>query len=649
MRRRIPAMVLALLWVWPFLYADEGQKDKTQVPSEHHEVIVTATRLETPPREVGSAVSVVSGFDLSRAKKTFVLEALREIPAIFVAQNGGMGEASSVFLRGANSEHTLVLLDGVELNDPINPSRSADLAHLFLANVDRLEILRGPQGPLYGSDALGGVVNIIPVRGQGRPRLTLTTSGGTYGTFTGQAALSGSAKTVDYSFGLSRYQTGGISAADAALTGNSESDGYENWTVSGRVGIAIHKNLELDFTGHAILAKTEIDNFGGPYGDDPNSSQDYRSFYFKGQMRGLFWQNRWEQRLAVALADSHRSHSNGPDAFHPLASEEGLYKGRMLTLDWQNNFFLHASHTLTAGLEYSREQGESDYVTKDSWGLYTSSFPSQEADVVGLYLQDSIRLADRLFAAAGLRFDHHSRTGGALTYRLAPAYIFKSTQTKIRASIGSGFKSPSLYQLYAPGTVFGPIGNSGLRPERSLGWDAGVEQPFFDGRARAALTYFHNDFRDLIDFSVIQGYVNIGRAETRGVEVEFSARPWEALSFSLVYTGLKAREEVQGTPLLRRPESMASVRLSYILLTRWTAAVSFDYVGSRKDVDYNAWPALTVTLPAYSLLNGVLSYEAARYAELFVRLDNILDERYEMVYGYGTLGFSTQVGVRVSL
>jgi vitamin B12 transporter len=321
----------------------------------------------------------------------------------------------------------------------------------------------------------------------------------------------------------------------------------------------------------------------------------------------------------------------------------------MLTLDWQNNFFLHASHTLTAGLEYSREQGESEYLTEDSWGSYSSVFPRQEADVVGLYFQDSIRLANRLFAAAGLRFDHHSRTGSSLTYRLAPAYIFKSTQTKVRASIGTGFKSPSLYQLYAPGTVFGPIGNSGLKPERSLGWDAGVEQPLFDGRATAAVTYFHNDFRDLIDFSVIQGYINIGKAETRGVEVEFSGRPWEALSFSLIYTGLQARDEVRGTPLLRRPENMASARLGYTFLTRWTAAVSFDYVGSRKDMDYNAWPVLTVTLPSYSLLNGVLSYETAKYAELFVRLDNILDERYEMVYGYGTLGFSTQVGVRLNL
>lgn len=649
MRRGVPTIVLLFFWASSGLFSGEQQKPKPQSPADHYEIVVTATRLETPSREVGSSLSIVSGFDLSRYKKTFVLEALREAPGVSVVQNGGMGEASSVFLRGANSEHTLVLLDGVELNDPVNPSRSADLAHLFLANVSRLEILRGPQGPLYGSDALGGVVNIIPGRGQGRPRLTLTSSGGTYGTFLGQAAVSGSEGPASYSFGLSRYVTGGISAADATLAGNSERDGYKNSTLSGRVGLVLRKNIEVDLVGHAIWADTDIDNFGGPYGDDPNSRQDYHSLFLKGQVRGLFLENRWEQKLTVSAVGSRRSHLNSQDEVHPLEYEEGLFKGRMLSLAWQNNVFLSAGQTLTAGLEYEREQGESEYLAEGPWGVSSSAFPRRTAETAGLYLQDSLRFADRFFATAGLRFDHHSRTGEALTYRLAPAYILKPSQTKIRASLGSGFKSPSLYQLYAPGTAFGPIGNEGLRPERSVGWDAGVEQPLFDGRARAALTYFHNDFQDLIDFSVTQGYINIGRAETRGIEVELSARPREELSLGLIYSRQDARDKTQGTPLLRRPKDILSARLAYSFLARWTAAAALDYMGRREDMNYNVWPAETVTLPAYALLNGVVSYEAAKSTQLFLRLDNILDRRYEMVYGYGTLGFSIQAGVRLDI
>jgi vitamin B12 transporter len=649
MKRSVSAAVLVLLLGSPGLFSEEDKQEKSQAAPERHEVVVTATRLETPPREVGSAVSVISGFDLSRFKPSLVLEAMRGAPAVAITQNGGSGGASSVFLRGANSEHTLVLLDGVELNDPINPSRSADLAHLFLANVDRLEILRGPQGLLYGSDALGGVVNIIPARGSGRPRLTLTSSGGTFGTFLGQAAVSGSGGPVDYSFGLSRYETGGVSAADSTLAGNSERDGYRNWSFSGRVGIALAANLEADFTGHAVWAKTDIDNFGGPYGDDPNSTQDYRSYFLKGRVRGLFLQNRWEQRLAVAVVDSRRSHRNRPDGFHPGEAETGEFRGRMLAVDWQNNVFLDAAHTLTAGLEYERELGESEYLTEGPWGPYSSLFPRRGAGTIGLYVQDSLRLAGRLFATAGFRVDRHSRTGTALTYRLAPAYIFKATETKLRASVGTGFKSPSLYQLYAPGTAFGPIGNSGLKPERSRGWDMGIEQPFLGGRARAALTYFHNDFQNLIDFSVLQGYVNIGRAETKGFEAELSARPGESVSFGLAYTRLEARDEASGAALLRRPKNTVSARIAWDFLKRWTVAASFDHMGKRQDVNYNVWPAATLSLPAHSLLNGVVSLNAGRGAELFLRLDNILDARYELVYGYGTLGRSVQAGVRLVL
>ncbi|MDH4271048.1 MAG: TonB-dependent receptor [Candidatus Aminicenantes bacterium] len=649
MRKPVWTAALILFASVLFLFPSEDQKTEAQKTSEHHEVIVTATRLETPAREIGSSVSIISAFDLSLFKRTFILETLRDVPAISSSQNGGMGGASSVFVRGANSEHTLVLLDGVELNDPINPSRSADLAHLLLANVERIEVLRGSQSPLYGSDALGGVVNIISKRGEGRPRLTLTSSGGSFGTINGQAAVSGAAKSVDYSFGLSRYKTSGISAADSGLAGNSELDGYTNWTLSGRLGIALRKNLELDFIAHSIWAETDIDNFGGPYGDDPNNTQDYRSLYLKGQARGLFLKNRWEQKLAVAVVDSRRSHHNRPDEGHPGEAEEGHFAGRMFTLDWQNNIFLHPAHTMTAGLIYEKEQGESEYLSESLWGPYSSLFPLRKAETIGLYLQDSLRVAGRFFATAGLRYDRHSRTGAAVTYRLAPAYIIESSQTKIRASLGTGFKSPSLYQLYAPGTVFGPIGNDNLRPERSLGWDAGVEQSLFKGKARAALTYFHNDFENLIDFSTSAGYINIGKAETKGVEVEFDLRPWENVTFSLVYTRLEARDKTGDTRLLRRPEDTLSARFAFSFLTRWTAAVSIDHVGRREDMNYSSWPALSVTLPAYSLLSAVVSFEAGRNLQPFIRLDNILNARYVQVYGYGSPRFSIQGGVRLSL
>jgi vitamin B12 transporter len=641
-------IVLAFAGAPLLLISGEQQKQKTSPPPEHHEVVVTATRLETPAREVASSVTVISAEDLSRLRRNFVLEALQEVAGLSLLQNGGQGGAASVFLRGANSEHTLVLLDGVALNDPINPSRSADLAHLETVNVERLEVLRGPQSPLYGSDAIGGVINIITRKGEGKPRWTLTGAGGSYGTMTGQAAVSGSSRGLDYSFGISRYETRGISSAGSAYTGNTEKDGYTNLTLSGRIGFRLRDNLEISLIGRAVRAKTDIDNFGGPSGDDPNNSQDYRSEFFRTEFRSLLLKNRWEQKLGFAVVHSRRDHRNLQDEFHPLESETGFFESRLFKMDWQNNFFVHPANTLTLGLEFESETGESEYLSEGPWGPYGSIFPRQKAKTVGFYVQDYLRLADRAFAALGVRFDHHSQAGDAVTYRLAPAYIVPASRTKFRASWGTGFKSPSLYQLFAPGTHFGPIGNPDLKPERVAGWEAGVEQPLLGDRLRLSAAYFDNTFRNLIDFDVSRGYINIGRAETKGVEVEFEARPQDGVSFIASYTRLRARDLTDGTDLPRRPKHKWFALVSYTFLTKWTASFSFEHTGERMDFDYSAWLARPVTLPAYALLNAVISYQLRPGLEAFCRLDNILNEKYEMIYGYGTPGLSLQGGVKLS-
>jgi vitamin B12 transporter len=650
MRRWWPRLlILILLSPALSISAEDDPKQKSTPPAEHHEIIVTATRLATPAREVGSSVTVISGERLATLKREFILEALRESVGISVSQNGGPGQVASVFMRGANSEHTLVLLDGVALNDPINPSRSADLAHVYFDNIDRIEILRGPQSPLYGSDALAGVVNIITKRGQGPARWTFGASGGAYGTFTGQAGVSGSTDRLDYSLGVTGFATRGISAASAWRPGNSERDGYRNLTFSGRIGIELKKGLELEVLGRSVSGRTDLDNFGGAYGDDPNNRQDYRSLFCKLQLRGLFLRNRWEQKLAVSVVDSRRTDDNPVDNLHPQESESGVFKGRLLSIDWQNNFFLSAAQTVTAGVEVKQEQGESNDTYVFDGFESPSRLPLERASTVGLYVQDSIRLADKFYATAGVRYDRHSRSGEAVTYRLAPAYIIAATGTKLRASVATGFKSPSVYQLFAPGTIYGPIGNRGLKPEKVQGWDAGVDQTLLDGRLRCSLTYFRSDFENLIDFSFSRGYINVGRAISRGVEAEIELRPERNLSLSLLLTHLDARDTITGERLLRRPENTLSVIVHDDFLKKWGASVMFDYVGTRRDFDYTAFPSAPVSLSPYSLLNGVVTYRATPDIELFARLDNALNARYEVVFGYGTPGASLQVGAKLTL
>jgi vitamin B12 transporter len=627
----------------------QEKNEKAESVSERHEVVVTATRLEVPAREVASSVTVIPAEELERWKRASVLEVLRDVVGLFTVQSGGPGAAASAFIRGANSEHTLVLVDGVELNDPMNPSRSFDLAHLTLENVERVEILRGPQSPLYGSDALGGVINIITKKGSGKPKVTLASSAGSYGTFVNRGGISGSAKNLTYSFGLQQSSMQGISAASSSYPGNSENDSWRNLSLSGRFGMILGKTVEIDLTARSTLARVDLDNFGGPYGDDPNNIQDYKHVLLHGQIRGLFLKNRWEQKLAISLVDSRRSHDNPADETHPFDSEKGRFQSRSVKLNWQNNFFIHPANTLTIGVEHEQEEGESEYLMTGSWGSSASDFPLQKARLSGIYIQDYVRWADRLFAAAGLRYDYHNQAGGALTFRVAPAYIFQATGTKLKASLGTGFKAPSLYQLYAPGTYFGPIGNSSLRPEKCLGWDIGFEQPFFGQRARLGVTYFRNQFKNLISYDSTQGYINIGKAESRGVEVDIEARPSEGLSLNAAYTRLETRDKIQNTDLLRRPKAMLCAALSYAFIDKWSLSVSFNYTGKRKDMDYTVWPAREVVLPGYGLLNGIISCDMNSNIELFVRLDNILDARYEMIYGYGALGFSAQAGAKLSL
>jgi vitamin B12 transporter len=642
--------VAAVLAAAPRTQLLESQKTQSPPPpNPRHEVVVTASRLETPAREIASSVTVVAGADLDRTRVANVLEALRDAVGLSVNANGGPGSASSILLRGSNSEHVLVMLDGVELNDPMNPSRSFDFAHLGLDNVDRVEVLRGPQSTLYGSDALGGVINILTRRGRGRPSLSLTTQGGSYGTLSNGLDFGGSAGVFNYSLGLSQFSTKGFSAASSAFAGNAEKDAYRNLSLAGRMGLALPGGIEADLIVRAVSAKTSLDNFGGPNGDDPNSTQFYDSLFLRGQARALLAGGRWEQRLGLSYVGSTRDHENPVDSLHPFDSEKGTYRSGRAAVDWQNNLFLSPSHTLTFGIDLAREQGESQYASWSAYGEYDSPFPRRTADQAGIYLQDQLRIDGRFFATVGARLDRHSRSGTALTYRIAPAYFIEATQTRIRATLGTGFKSPSLYQLYAPGTFWGPIGNAALKPEESLGWDAGIEQMFLGGALKAGLTYFRNDFRNLIDFDFIRGYINIGRARTRGVEIYAEAISADGILGRLAYTSLDARDLDTGAALLRRPNARLSARVDVPFLRRFTAGVSAAWTGARHDKDFTGWEARDVVLAPYVLLDASLSCVLGPAARLFVRLDNVLDARYETVYGYGTARFSVYGGIKLGL
>ena len=645
---RSPLLLAALVALVPFgLAAEDAQNKVAQAPK--HDVVVTATRLETPEKKVGSSVTVITAEELLRTGRTFVFDALEAVLGLTPLRNGGPGATGSLFIRGAASEHTLVLLDGVELNDPINPSRSFDLAHISLSQVDRIEVLRGPQGLLYGSDALGGVVNIITRTGRGRPRFSLASSADTLGTLSADVALSGSGARTDYSLALFHERTAGISAASSAYAGNDEKDGYRNVSLDARFGFSPRPATRLALTVRGTAARTELDNFGGPGGDDPNSRQEYGSIHVRAHGRDLSLGGRWERILSLSWTGARREYDNPFDALHPQDREEGLYESDFLKLDWQNNFILHPSHTLTAGLELEEEKGRSRYVYESAWGTGESPFPSVRSGSAGLYLLDHWEVRDRFFISAGARAEHHSRSGSALTFRVAPSFVVPATGTRLKASLGTGFKSPSLYQLCAPATSWGPVGNPDLRPERVTGFDAGIEQRFAAGRCVLGLTLFTNGYRDLVDFDFAAGYMNVGRARTKGLEASAEARPADGIRLSASYTRLSARDEDSGTELLRRPRDTFAAGLEAQLFRRVDMAVAGRWVGRRADLDFSVVPYETTALGGYFLLDASLAAPLGSGLEFFVRAANIFDERYEAVWGYGVPGRTFRTGFRLSL
>jgi vitamin B12 transporter len=610
-------------------------------------VVVTATRVETPMEEIASSVTVISSEEIERKKKTHVMEILRGIPGLDVVRTGGAGKNTSVFIRGANSEHTLVMIDGVEVNDPISPGRSYDFAHLTVDNIERIEVIRGPQSTLYGSDAIGGVVNIITKKGEGKPKFFLSAEGGSFTTFREATGISGGNKWVNYSFALSRFDTEGISTA-SKKDGNYERDGYENTSLSAKLGFKPMDNLGIDFILRYMDAKTELDNFAGVGGDDPNYVQKSNQFLFKTQVGLSLFDQVWSQKLGLALNDHNRDIKNKKDSQHPFDYEKGRYDGQLLKFDWQHHLQLHKTNALTFGLEYEREEGKSKYYWESLWGPGQSIFPKKTANIKGYYIQDEIKLWDRLFATLGIRIDDHSRFGSETTYRVAPAYLIKETDTKIKGTFGTGFKAPTLYQLFAPATLWGPIGNKDLKPEKSKGWDFGVEQNFFKNRVTLGATYFRNDFKDLIQFDWAKGYINISKAKTEGVELFASAKPIDDLTLRINYTYTDTEDKTTGEALIRRPKNKIGFDLDYHFLNNGNVNLGVIYVGKRDDLDFSISPSRRVKLNQYTLVNLAVSYDITKNFQLFGRVENLLDKEYEEAKSFGIPGLSFFGGMKLS-
>jgi vitamin B12 transporter len=608
------------------------------------EYVVSATRIATPSANVASSITVISQDEIEKRRELSVAEVLREVPGLDLVKSGGAGGNTALFMRGANSEHTLVLIDGVEANNPVLPNRSFNFSDLTLINIERIEILRGPQSTLYGSDALGGVINIITKRGaRGAPRLSVSAEAGSYNTYTEQAALSGAESNLEYSLSANRQDSHSISAADAR-DGNQEKDPYENTAIAGRLAVGSLEELQAVFSVRALESQADLDNAGGVGGDDPNRVLDSSQLFARAELRSAALSSELEQSLAVSLSDQEFDDDNDPDPAHPLDLQRSNYRGRLLKLEQLNFWQVLPELRLSLGLETEEEKANSSLQLDGAFGPFSSVFDERSIRTDGVFFQTEWQPLQPLSLAAGVRVDHHERFGEEVTWRFAPLWRIEETGTRLLSNIGTGFKAPSLFQLYSS------FGNPELSPERSLGLDAGFEQDLWSRRVTIGASYFWNDFDNLITFDP-ETFIaeNTAQARTQGLEASLKLQLSSAWTGHLDYTYLDTEDRTTGQRLLRRARHKLGAQLGYALSEALDINLHARYIGERLDNDFSTFPSQTVSLSSYLLCGLSAGYRVSERLEVFARAENIFDKEYQEVLGFGTTGRAGYGGIKVSL
>lgn len=589
-------------------------------------VVVSATRLATPADQIGSSVTVITAADIAARQQQSLSDVLRAAPGLSIAQSGGAGAQTSVFMRGTNSNHTKVLLDGIDIGDPSNPTGAADISKLLAGGIARVEVLRGPQSGLYGSDAIGGVISITTKDGEGPARLTASAEAGSFDTFNQTASVAGSDGPFHYAATLQHQHAGATPVTPLSLLppgGKRNDDYYDNVTGSTKLGYDVGDGLHLHLVAHvnSSLGKITNDAF------DLNTFTSYpaaarsriATLQYDGRASADLTLGGISQSLGLAWSSSAIS-DRDPDNGYSLVA------GNRIKFDWQGHGQIAEGQTLVLGAETAR-----DAIHKPvSYGVTTNAgFAELNSD-----------FGNGLHNSASLRYDDNSRYGDRLTWHVAPSWIIG--QTRLKASAGSGFKAPSLQQL------FGPFGhNPGLKPETSTGYDVGVEQGFLDGAVSAGATWFHNDIENLINYDAAFTPVNVGRARTQGVESFVAWKPLEALTLRADYTYTDAVNAVTHAALLRRPRHKAGLDATWQVDDALLLDASLLYVGPRDDVGRESFQP--EKLGGYATVNLAANWQVLPAFALYGRVENLFDRRCQDPDGFLRPGIGAWAGVKASL
>jgi vitamin B12 transporter len=611
------------------------------------QVVVTANRTPAPIQTVGQSFTIITAPQIGQDQETDVADIVARTPGVTLARNGGPGETASLFIRGADSDQTLVLVDGVKVNDPSDPGSGYDFSNLMTGDVSRIEILRGPQSTLYGSEAIGGVVNVITAEATKPFAGNVQLEGGGYGTAYARAAIGGKEDRFDWRLGAYYDSTDGVSAFDKTF-GGVGSDPFHTAGASGRFQYDITPTLQFDERAYFTWSRNEFDGYDTPsgyFGNDNEFGRTTQVADYTGLNLSLF-EGRLLNRLAFEYSGIDRRNED-PD--QPGTKFTFLDVGETNTAEYEGTFAIAPGAQAVFG-------AQSEHSTIDTNSpLYPPAITAGSTINSG-YGQLTGEVLPGLTLTAGGRYDDHSTFGGHATGQASAAWSLNDGNTILRASFGQGFKAPSLYQLYSP------YGNLSLRPEEANGWDAGVEQKLLDGRLDLQATYFGRVTRNLIEFISCYGittggcatntvggyYANVARAEAEGVELQAVWRVTGALSLTGNYTYDAVVDRSPGAldygqQLARRPRNTANLSASYQWPNRLRTDLAVRYADRSFDQNGNVVP-----LQSYTLWDVRASYPLNDRLEIYGRVENLTDKHYETAYQYGTLGRAAYGGVKLS-
>ncbi len=578
-------------------------------------VVVYGVRLDQAPSEVGSSVSIITADDIEALGVDFVLDAVASAPGVTINQNGAFGGSASVRIRGASSEQTLVIIDGIVANDPTSPGGGFNFARLDPQNIDRIEVLKGPQSTLWGTDAIGGVVNIVTKRPAEGFAGNVFVQGGSFGSLRGGAEVGGASEIYDFRVAATGHTTDGISKADEN-NGNTEDDSFESTTVSVRGGVKLPADARLQATLLWTDAESEFDSFSSDaQGKVADGDQLSMTEELTGNLTlGLpLFDGRLDNVFLLAYTDIERN--NLTDGASSFSSE-----GDRITYRYQGTLDLNDSNQLAFGAE--KETSESN---------------GEDTSIDGLFALYEWQATESLTLTGGLRRDDHERFGGETTGRFAVAYN-PHDQLTLRASWGEGFKAPTLFQ-----TTFSCCGatepNANLQPETSEAYDVGITYRTEDARGEIGLTYFDQDTTNLIRFSVaIGGYENVDEATSQGIELHGRYRFLEWLEATVSYAYIDARDGANDV-LVRVPEHSGDVVFHLNPERRLSGTLLFRYNG--EELDSNG------RVPSWTRVDLSGRYRLTETVELYARIENLLDREYQQILGYGTPELSGFVGARL--